>query len=194
MYYAAAYKNKIINLLLDNENFIKLLSPEPPVCKRLDVTDVLLGGRWVYGGVVYEEQGQVFDYNFVSDITSDEKTFVFVETDIDTVDRNMFMDFNLYVCIFTSKNLVRLTDDTSPSVKQVRDMGYFADVYANRVDVLCDITDRILNGGKTFPGIGSLMPAPRKHVTIYCPNSKYYGKCLRYRISNYNDGGGMCGN
>ncbi len=194
MYYAAAYKNKITNLLLANENFIKLLSPEPPKCKGLDATDVLLGGRWVYDGIVYEEQGQVFDYNFVSDITDDEKTFVFVETDIDTIYKNMFMDFNLYICIFTSKNLVRLTDHTSPSVKEIREMGYAADVYANRVDVLCDITDRILNGEETFPGTGSVMPATKGHVKIYCPNTKYYGKCLKYKISNYNNGGSLCGN
>lgn len=154
---------------------------------------MLLGGRWTFNGIEYKEQGQVFDYNFVSGITDDEKTFVSVETDIDTVDRNMFMDFNLYVCIFTSKNLVRITDWTSPSVKQIKEMGYFTDVYANRIDVLCDITDRVLNGADTFPGIGDIMPAPKGHVTIYCPDSKYYGKCLKYKISNYNNGG-RCGN
>lgn len=194
LYYAASYKNKIVNLLLRNKNFIKLINPKPSECEDLDIADVLIGGVWFINGKEYKEQGHIFDYNFVNETTTDKKTFVFVETDIDAVRNNMFVDFNLYICIFTSKELVRLTSETIPTVKEVKDMGYFASTYANRIDVLCDIVDRILNGTDKIQGIGDVEPASRGYVTMYCPNRNYYGKCLKYKISNYSDGGDECGN
>jgi len=194
LYYAASYKNKIINLLLKNKDFIKLINPTPSECIYLDTIDVLLGGEWFFDGKKWEEQGHIFDYNFVNETTTDQKTFVFVETDIDTVSKNMFIDFNLYICIFTSKELVRLTDKSIPTVEQVKEMGYFASTYANRIDVLCDIVDRTLNGTDKIPGLGDVQPASRGYATIYCPNNKYYGKCLKYKVSNYNDSGDECGN
>ena len=187
LYYAAEYKNKIVNLLLRDKNFIKLINPTPSECEDLDIVDVLLGGEWFIDGKQWKEQGHVFDYEFVNDTTIDEKTFVFVETDINGVSKNLFTEFNLYICIFTSKHLVRLSNETSPTVKEVKDMGYFASRYANRIDVLCDIVDRILNGNDKLKSIGSIEPASRNYVTIYKPNTKYYGKCLRYTVSNLNE-------
>lgn len=195
LYYAASYKNKIINLLLKNRNFVKVINPTSDSrCEYLDEIDILLGGDWVFAGKKYTEQGQIFDYEFVNETTTTQKTFVFVETDIDSVRDNIFTDFNLYVCIFTEKDLVRLSDKTVPTVKEVKDMGYFASTYANRIDVLCDIVDTILNGTDKIPGIGDVEPASKNYVTLYKPNNKYYGKCLKYKITNYNDGGDECGN
>lgn len=193
LYYAASYKNRIINLLLRNKNFIKLINPKPSECEDLDIADVLIGGTWFINGKEYKEQGHIFDYNFVNETTTDKKTFVFVETDIDTVRNNIFTDFNLYVCIFTSKDLVRITNETIPTVKEVKDMGYFASTYANRIDVLCDIVDRILNGTDKIQGIGDVQPSSRGYITMYCPNNNYYGKCLKYNISNLNEIEDGCG-
>ena len=194
LYYAAEYKNKIINLLIKNKSLIKLINPTPSECNDIDIVDVLLGGEWFINGKQYKEQGHIFDYNFVNETTTDQKTFIFVETDIDTVRDNLFTDFNLYVCIFTAKELVRLTSKTSPTVEEVKEMGYFAGSYANRIDVLCDIVDGILNGTDKIKGIGDVEPATRGYVSMYCPNSKYYGKCLKYKISNLNMGDDECGN
>lgn len=148
---------------------------------------MLLGGEWFIDGEKYEEQGHVFDYNFVDETTTDDKTFVFVETDIDSIKNNLFTDFNLYICIFTSKNLIRLSDNTSPSVGQIKEMGYFAGKYANRIDVLCDIVDKILNGNDRIRGVGSIEPAKIGFCTMYLPSNKYYGKCLKYHIYNLNE-------
>ena len=103
LYYAAEYKNKIINLLIKNKSLIKLINPTPSECKNLAIVDVLLGGEWFIDGKQYKEQGPIFDYNFVNETTTEQKTFIFVETDIDNVRDNIFTDFNLYVCIFTAK-------------------------------------------------------------------------------------------
>ena len=107
LYRAAEYKNKIISLLIRNKDFVKLIDPKPSKCDELDIADILLGGTWNINGVEYKEQGHIFDYNFVDETILDDKTFVFVETDIDMVKQNMFANFNLYISIFTPKNLVR---------------------------------------------------------------------------------------
>ena len=194
LYFASDYKNTIINLLINNNDFVKLINPKESECSKIKIREVLLGGSWFIDGKKYEEQGHVFDYNFVDDTTTDEKTFVFVETDIDTVRQNIYTDFNLYVCIFTHKSLVRIMDDTIPSMNEVEEMGYNVGHYGNRVDILCDIVDNILNGNEKIRGIGTVEPASRGYVTMYCPNSKYYGKCLKYKISNLNMGGDSCEN
>lgn len=194
LYYAASYKNKIINLLIRNPDFVTLINPTPSKVETLDMADILLGGEWIIDGEKHEEQGYIFDYNFVDDTTSDDKTFVFVETDIESVRNSMFTDFNLYICVFTTKHLVRLTSESTPSVEQVKALGYCANNFANRIDILCDIVDRILNGVDKLPGIGEIKPAPKGYVTIYNPNSKYYGKCLKYNISNLNETEELCGN
>ena len=121
LYVSSKYKNQIINLLLSNADFIKLLNPPPDK---------------------YEEH--IFDYDFIDDTTTQEKTFLIVETGIDRIRQNIYADFDLYIYIFTSKNLVRLTDSSVPTVEQVKNMGYFAGTYGNRIDILCDIVDRIL--------------------------------------------------
>lgn len=194
LYVSSKYKSDVINLLYRSDNFIKLINPIPSECPDLDIIDVLNGGTWVINGKKWEEPGHVFDYNFVNETTTEKKTFVFIETDIETIRDNIFTDFNLYVCIFTSKDLVRLNKSSSPTAKEVKNMGYFATTsHGNRIDALCDCVDRILNGSSKINGIGDVKPASRNHMTTYLPNSNYYGKCLKYNITNYNPGGDECG-
>jgi len=187
LFIASNYKNTIINLLIKNKDFVTLMNPSKPPISQLSIEDMLLGGTWFFNGKKYQEQGQVFDHNFVDETTTVEKSFVFVETDIDTIRQNLFTDFNLYVCVFTAKTLVRITDDTIPSINDVEIMGYNCGHYGNRVDILCDVVDRILNGNKKIKGIGDVKPARKGFCTIYSPNNKYYGKCLKYNISNLNE-------
>lgn len=194
LYTASNYKNTIINLLIKNQDFITLMNPQEPPHKLMTTEDMLLGGTWFYNGQKYQEQGQVFDHNFVDETTTDQKTFVFVETDIDSIRQKFFIDFNLYICVFTSKDLVRITDDTIPSINDVEMMGYNVGHYGNRVDILCDVIDRILYSNQKIRGIGDVEPAKRDFCTIYSPNNKYYGKRLKYTISNFNEIEAECGN
>lgn len=187
LYIASDYKNVIINLLIKNKDFISLMNPQAPPHENISTEEVLLGGQWYINGKKYEEQGQVFDYNFVDDTTTEEKTFVFVETDIDSINQNLFIHFNLYICAFTAKSLVRITDNTIPSINDVEMMGYNAGHYGNRVDILCDVIDRIINGNRKIKGIGDVKPAESGFCVIYTPNNKYYGKRLKYTISNLNE-------
>ena len=192
-YTASNYKNTIIRLLLKDDDFISLMNPQKPPHESISTEKILLGGERFIDGEKYAEQGQVFDYNFVDDTTVDKKTFVFVETDIDAIREDLFTDFNLYVCIFADKSIIRITDDTIPSLRDIEKMGYNAGYYGNRIDILCDIVDRILNGNSKIKGIGDIKPAKKGFCTIYSPNNKYYGKCLKYNISNLNDSEAYCG-
>ena len=194
LYIASNYKNTIVNLLLKNSDFITLMNPPAPLHDFLSTEDMLLGGTWVLNGEKYEVQGQVFDHNFVDETTTDQKTFVFVETDIDSIRQDFFVDFNLYICIFTSKNLVRITEDTIPSIDDVEVMGYNIGYYGNRIDIMCDTVDRILNGNKKIKGIGDIRPADKGFCSIYSPNSNYYGKRLKYVVTNLNESDEYCGN
>ncbi len=170
LYYAALYKNKIIDLLLRSKNLIPLINPSENIYHH------------------------IFDYDFTDDSTAEQKTFIIVDTDIDTVKNNIYTDYNLYIYIFTAKELVQLTIDTSPTVDEVKNMGYFAGQNANRIDILCAIVDEILNGTDEMEGIGTVEPAPSGYITSYKPNKNYYGKCLKYHISNLNMSGDTNGN
>lgn len=191
---APDYKYKIINLLLKNKKFIQLVSPKESDCQDLDIIDVMLGGKWLINGEWYTEQGYIFDHDFVDDTVKEKKTFVFVDVDIPSVHKNIFMDFNLYVFVFTDKSLVRLNQWSSPTSQEVKEMGYFAtDNYGNRIDALCDCIDETLNENEKIYGLGDVTPNPRNHLSTYRPNNQYYGKCLSYHITNYNAGGDQCG-
>ncbi len=190
------YKNSVIKLLYSNKKFIKLINPKNNYEDYLDTADVLNGGTWYINGEKIEEQGYVFDHDFVDDTITEEKTFAFVETDVDTIRDNMFVDFSLYICAFTSKKLVRLDNYSEPSVSDIKKLGYAKiGSYGNRIDALIDtIEDTILSNVDEFESLGDIIPATRGHLTRYNPNQKYYGKCLKYKISNYNYGGDNCGN
>ena len=191
---AADYKYKIINLLLRNNKFIQLVSPKESDCQDIDIIDVMLGGKWLVNGKWYTEQGYIFDHDFVDDTVKEKKTFVFVDVDIPSVQKNIFLDFNLYVFVFTDKSLIRLNQWSSPTSHEVKKMGYFAtDSYGNRIDALCDCIDETLNENEKIHGLGDIIPSPRNHLSTYRPNNQYYGKCLSYHITNYNTGGDQCG-
>ena len=48
LYLSSDYKNTIISLLIKNENFVKLINPQPSKCSKIKTKDVLLGGTWIY--------------------------------------------------------------------------------------------------------------------------------------------------
>ncbi len=48
-------------------------------------------------------------------------------------------------------------------------MGYEVGHYGNRIDILCDIVDRILNGNKKLKGISDIEPAQRDFVPYIHP-------------------------
>ena len=186
--YIGAYKDKIIKLLINNEIIVQLINPvaDNPDAD-LDLPDILLCGSWIIDGKLVEEQGNIFNHNFVSMLTDETKTFIFVEIDVQNIEDNMFTQFGLYIYVFTHKNLVRLTSTSIPTKNTMKKAGYTG----NRIDCLCDAIDRTLNGKQDF-GIGDVIPAERGHLTSFPPNNIHYGKVLKYTVKNFNSGGDEC--
>lgn len=175
------YKKRIIDLLLKDELIVKLINPTPnPLLD--DIIDVLTGGQWIVQGKQVKEQGHIFDHDFVDDTITEEKTFIFVETNIPYVSANCpLTDFYLYVTVFANNNLVNLTSSSMPKKSDMRKLGYIG----NRIDILCAVIDKILNGNNKI-GIGKVMPSDRNFTSIYKPKVGYYGKQLRYFVKGYN--------
>ena len=140
------YKNKIMQLLISNENYRKLLSPEKSKCEELDEVDVIRGGEWIINEKKWTEQGHVFDHDFVDDAIKEKKVFTFVDANISSITNNMFIDFDLYIFPFVDKDLIRLSEYSSPTAKEVKNMGYYAtSTYANRIDAMCECIESIMS-------------------------------------------------
>ena len=181
------YKNKIIKLLLADDIVVKMINPvlNP---KLDDITDVLLGFKGKIGYEIVEEQGYIFDHDFVDDTVTDEKTFIFVETQIPNISTTSpLIDFNLYFTVFTHNRLVDLNSLSTPTKNEMRKLGYIG----NRIDILCAAIDRIINGNSGL-GIGEVQPSKQNFSTVYKPKLEYYGKQLRYVVKGYNTGSDTC--
>lgn len=179
------YKDKIIKLLLQNDDIVKLINPIVPAeyADIIDINDVLLGGEWNIGDKMHYEKGHIFDYDFVEDRTDDMGTFIFVDVVVNSTYDTVFTDFKLVLCVFSHKSLVRLDRNTVPTKAEMQVKGY----NGNRIDMLCDAIDQTINGNSDY-GIGTLVPSRNNHILTYVPNARYYGKCLSYTVKNYYDG------
>lgn len=186
--FVGKYKNKIVNILVNNEKVIKLIDPHEN--EDLDIQDVLIGGTFYVDGKKVKEQGYIFDYDFVSETTTEVKTFIEIECFVNRTENGMFNNFVLGLKIISHKDAIRLSKYTSPTNTEMIKDG----VYTNRIDGLCSVIDSLLNG-KSDMGIGNLSPIPSGFNQVYYPpNTKYYGKTLTYTVMNYNEQGDECGN
>lgn len=186
LYYLGKYKSKIISMLLNNHDLVKLINPK--IISNLNIDDILLGGTYEVPGTndsnieKIEVQGHIFDYLFVPNVTCEDKVFICIETLVDSCENQYFSDFIMYINIYVAKSLLHLESNSSPSSIEMSKLGYVG----NRLDMLCDAIDRLLNGNSSF-GIGDVTPIPYNFITLDIPDNKYYGKCLRYKVKNYID-------
>lgn len=189
LYYIGRYKENIISLLLNSDNVIALINPTTDA--RFEIEDILLGGTFdVYNEQDKKErielQGHIFNYLFVPDTTTEERVFICIDTFIDSIDNSTyFNNFSMLINVYSPKEMVRLNKYSVPTSSEMKAMGFSG----NRVDMLCDAIDRVLNGNKTF-GIGEVSLASRNPITLSLPNDKYYGKCLKYKVKNFIDNEG----
>lgn len=185
LYYIGRYKDKIISLLLNSDDVITLINPETD--ERFEVEDVLLGDTFeIYNKKGELErinlQGHIFNYLFVPGTTTEEKVFICIEALIDSVDNTYFNNFSMFIHVYSPKRLVRLDRYSTPTSLEMKKLGFSG----NRVDMLCDAIDRLLNGNETF-GIGEVTPSNTNPLTLSLPNDKFYGKCLKYKVKNFMD-------
>lgn len=182
------YKKKIIEILTKNQDVIKLI--DPVLDDNLEIEDILLGGTFVVDGKRKKYQGYIFDFDFISDTISEAKTFIEIECYIVKTEANMFNNFILEIKVISHKNSIRLDKFTSPTSSEMNDKG----VYSNRVDGLCTVIDKLLNG-KNDMGVGNLNPVTNGYNVVYpLSNNNYYAKSLAYMVKNCNESGDICEN
>ena len=182
------YKERIIKLLLADDTVVKLINPTPN--SLLDIPEVLLGGEWNINGKLIKEQGHIFDHDFVDDTITEQKTFIFVETQVPSIDKYKpyLVDINLYISVFADNRLVRLSDKTAPTKGEMKKLGF----HGNRIDMLCARVDELLNGRDNI-GLGDIKPYERSYTSVYKPKVGYYGKMLHYYVKGYNTENNECG-
>lgn len=185
LYYSGRYKDKILSLLINSDDVVKLINPT--MDKRFELDEILLGGTYFVYNAKHEKekvvlQGHLFDSIFVPDTTDEQKVFICIETLINSIERGIFNAFSLFIHVYVSKDLVRLDGNSTPRHAEMMKLGFSG----NRVDMLCDAIDRKLNGNSSF-GIGDVEPSSRNFLTLSIPNDKFYGKCLQYTVKNYID-------
>ena len=179
-----AFKDKIIKKICKDDITIKLLNPI--IRDELDIEDVLRGGRWEIDGKIIEEQGHVFDYNYVNQTTTEEKAFICVET-LPTYYKYPFIDVSLYVHIYVHRGIMQLTSDksvnpSSPTKNEMREYGYIG----NRCDQLTQSVGKLINGATDIGGVSEITPHNRGFVVLEFPNNHFYGKCLIYNVKMEN--------
>lgn len=184
LYYLGRYKEKIISLLLNSDNVIKLINPQED--ERFEIEDILLGGTFNVpdkegiNNEIVTLQGHIFDYLFVPDTTTEDKTFICIETFIDSIENTYFDKLSMDIHVYAAKPIVQLDGYSKPTSSEMKKLGFSG----NRIDMLCDAINRELNGNKTF-GIGNVKLFDRNPLSISLPNDKFYGKCLRYTVRNF---------
>ena len=184
LYYLARYKKNIVSLLINSAPIVDLIAPD--IDDRVELDDNLLGGEFEVpkrngdGTDHLNIQGHIFDYIFTPETSDESDVFICIEALVNAVDDVFFNDCVLFVHIYVPKKRVRLTSKSNPTQSKMIKAGFIG----NRVDMLCDAVDRLLNGNKEI-GIGEVRPVARNAVTLSIPNTTYYGKCLTYNVKNY---------
>lgn len=179
------YKQTIIKSLLENQDIIDLVLPNPSEDYDIDVQ--LLGSDTIRdkdGNLMFE--GQIFPYYYTDGTEEDAKTFILVDDNVPRVRTNdLLKNVNILIYIFSHKSLVRLS--TEEKNKFIIQKGYKGTC---RTDILATIVDNILNKSTVF-GIKKLK---LESVDIYKPNNNFYGRVLIYSAICENIGGDYCGN
>lgn len=178
------FKSEIIKRIVTNENAVKLINPT--LNPKLELDDVLLGGKWIIKGEEITEQGHIFSYNYVDSTTTGSKVFICIEA-LPYKYKYPMIDVLLYIHIYVHKNIMNLTSKvtgkpSTPSSDEMYKLGFIG----NRCDQLTQVIGSILNGASNMGGIKEITPHERGHITLSIPNNEFYGKCMIFdtKISN----------
>jgi hypothetical protein len=178
------YKQKIVDLFLENQDIVDLMLPSPIDGYDIDVQ--LLGSDTIKnpdGTLKFE--GQLFPYFYTDGTNEKARTFVLVEDDAPkTSPDGIFKYINLFIYEFTHKTLIRLTSSEKIKYKQ---KGYLG---TSRIDILATAIDNVLNKNTGF----GLKELKLESAKIYKPPiNEYYGRVLQYSAKCENTGGDICG-
>lgn len=178
------FKDKIIKKICKDDIVIKLLNPVGH--EELDIEDILRGGKWQVDGELIEEQGYIFDFNYVNQTTTEEKAFICVEA-LPSYYQYPLIDVSLYIHIYVHRGIMQLTSNksvnpSSPTKNEMSELGYIG----NRCDQLIQAVGRLINGATDIGGISEIKPHNRGFIVLETINNNFYGKCLIYNVKMEN--------
>ena len=146
------YPDKIINKLINSPSVLQLVfGYEDVSVVDSDMID-----------------GQLFPFDFVPDVVTENKVFICADCDIPRIENSTIKDVSIHIWVFMHNDLMK-----KPS---------FVNSKGNRRDILCNEIDKIMNGNIDF-GIGrvELQSAKRFKIT-----NNYSGRELIYRAVDFN--------
>lgn len=182
-YYAANFKRKLINTLVSNDDITTIISPE--LKTGFDIDEILRGGTYekTINGAKQKTtlQGYILDYYYAaSETTIENKLFICVETNVNSIEENIIGDMIADVWVFTPKTNVTLSDYSTPSMSDMNTLGYIG----NKIDCCIEIIEKLLRGSTKY-GLGMVRPVSRGYMTTSPPTSNYYGKKLSFTVKGY---------
>lgn len=161
-------KNKeiIAKALGDDDNIVSLLMPEYNPEENILDKDVLLK-NYIHKTISIEST------------VSKAKSHICVETYITDIESNAIKTIGIVINVFVHNSLIELTNKERSKLIPFGLAG-------NRIDCLLDLIDRCINGKRNV-GIGKIRLSPRNPVSIYQPVNGYYGKTVKYLVSDFNN-------
>lgn len=194
-YLTANFKRKLRNVLSASDEMITIISPKED--SRFDIDQILLGGTYEVENPTTHAmekiilQGYILDFYYIPDTIIENKLFVCIESNVESVSDNVIGDFTIDVWVFTPKTNVVLTEFTVPKKSEVNTLGYIG----NRIDTACAIIENLFKGSDQY-GLGLIKASPRNFISTGAPTTDYYGKKMRFTVSGYIpiEGGDACGN
>lgn len=161
-------KNKdiLVKSFSADTNLVSLLMPDYDPLTATQDLDVLL-------------KTHIYKTISIDNTQGESRAYICIETYVPSVEGDYIKDIGIVINVFCHEDLIDLpTDENNKFVK----LGY----YGNRVDMLVDCIDRILNGKKGV-GIGKVKLRTRNPIGIYTPTNGYYGKSMEYVVTDFND-------
>ena len=188
-YQIADYKSRLKTLLVNDENIIRIISPE--LVGDFDIDTILTGGEFLVDGERVLLQGYVLDFYFIPDTTLEDKLFICFEIETPRIEKGFLADFTLNVFVFTLKTNVILSEFTDPKKSDMLKLGFIG----NRIDICCDIIEEKFKGLTEF-GLGQILPTTTNFITTTAPTNNYYGKRMSFNVKSYSPRkrGDDCGN
>lgn len=152
------YKEDVLKFILKDRDIIDALN-----LKHLEFEED------IYDEVIYKN---VFPYLFAkstgSDMRNETKCYICVETIAHKTEKKKIKTMRLIVRVFSNIKLL-----------PYKRKGF----YGNRVDILCDMLDRKLEGSRDFDfSIGEMTLTT---TSIYQPSNDYYGRELVFDVTSF---------
>lgn len=142
------YKNQLIKDLLTNDKIVRLLNDTEESRNNPET-------------LIYT---QLFPFEYVPDVNETAQTFICCDVDIFSVSNKTFLAPDLYIWVFTHKNLLKLPTG------------------GVRTDQLCSEISSTINGSRCY-GLGEL---GLYSVRRFSPIQDYIGKIMIFQAKDFN--------